>query len=444
MRTKIKSFKLVLIGLIFISISTIQCNLFEKEEDPASPDYGIQIYPENNATIWGYQLLVIFYNSEMDIQVSDVKIVQGELIQSLIRDNNPLRNDPGEFNIEIDVESITEPNIQIIVEFADGVAEPINYNYSVNHMPIINVIGEFSGGMAYLDASTSVDPEGQPLTFMWESAGTVYFTSEISIPMDQLLEQPVFISVTDGTAKTNDLVKYNPTLDEVMLVKNGLRCINMDIAKDGQAMLEGITTLGPTIAAGDTLPVGADLKLTRDFKVGYCFEVRATLNNSNDTLDEGQDIARTFGITHNGVLVTFVKKGLRRKESNRSELEPGQVRAPYPTTIPPPANTVMVEDSYDNHPRPAFYRVNTATGIEIKSSNSKALGRYSNVSYIVWSDQPGISLRRGTDISKGAFYKAYFRSWMIPDLTLCEKYYTVEIVIDSTGVVTKNELIVLQ
>ncbi len=430
-----------MIGLIFISISTIQCNLFEKEEDPASPDYGIQIFPQNNATIWGYQILVILYNSEMDLQISDVQIAQGGLMQSLIRDDNPLRNDPGEYNIEIDVESITEPNIQIIVEFADGVAEPIIYNYSVNHMPVINVIGEFSGGMAYLDASSSVDPEGQPLTFMWESAGTVYSTPEISIPMDQLLEQPVFISVTDDNAKTNDLIKYNPTLDEVMLVKNGLRCINMDIAKDGAAMLEGITTLGPTIAVGDTLPVGADLKLTRDFMLGYNFEVRATLNNSNDTLDEGQDVARTAGA---GALVTLVKKGLRRMESNRSELVPGEVSAPYPTTIPPPANTVMVEDSYDNHPRPAYYKENTATGIEIKTHNSKGLGRYLNVSYIVWSDQPGLSIRRGADISKGAYYKGYFRSWMIPDVTLCEKYYTVEIVVDSTGVVTKNELTVLQ
>lgn len=438
-----KSIQAILVGLVFLSVSTIQCNWFKKEEDPTAPDYGIQVYPENGAVIWGYQILLIAYNSSFNIQVSDIKISIGGQMQSLIRDDNPMRHDLGEYNIEVDAETIPADNIQIIIEFVNNVASPIYLNYTINHMPVLEVTGEVSGNMIYLDAGSTVDPEEQPLSFTWKTGDSTFSTPQISVPIYQMLEHPVFISVTDGTTIVDDLVQYNPTSEEVTLVKDKLKCVNLDIAKDGQAMLPGDPPLGPMIAEGETLPVGADKKLTRDVMVGYSFEVRATLQPSAEILDEGQDVARTAVINIDGNHVTFIKKGVRRKDPNRSEYEPGQVEAPYPATIPPPAQPVLVEDSYDHHPRLAYYYVNTPTGIEVKSSDSKQLGDFVSVSYIVWSDQPGMTLKKGVDLSTGASYKAYFRSWLMPDLSLCQKYYTVEIEIDNTGKVTKNKLTVL-
>jgi hypothetical protein len=216
-----------------------------------------------------------------------------------------------------------------------------------------------------------------------------------------------------------------------------MKCTGMTIAHTKKSLLNKTFDLGAYPAEGTQLPVDAKGKLKTSYVIAHAFEVRATIVPDKHILDEGQDVARSASFEASEASKELKKKGKRRKAVNRSEYEAGNKTAPFPKPLPAAGtHPPMVADSYDHHPRPATARTNTATGMADVSVQSKNLvGKQ-----MVWLDQPGLRLGVGTDMSKGMYYKAYFRSWMSPDLKVCEKYFLVEIEIDKNGKVTKNKL----
>jgi len=443
MKLNSRSIQAIIVGLIFLSVSTIQCNWFKKDEEPPAPDYGIRVYPENGAVIWGYQILRIAFNSSFDIQVSDIKISHGGITESLIRDDNPISYFIGEYTIELNAESIPENSVEVIIEFMNNVVSPIIYTYTVNHMAVINIVGEISGNQAFLDASTSEDPDGQTLTYTWETNTGSVSGPQLETNLKEITEEGVLISVSDGTSLSTDLVYYDSEESEFTLAKDHMKCFLLEIDTTGYSECVPLgTPLGPTISPGTQLLVDANVRLTRDYVIGYKFEVVATLQYDTTVLDEGQDVAASATVVIEGSLQNVDIRGSRRQEQNRSLYLPGLYVAPFPTTIPPPSEPVLIQDSYDHHPRPATYEANTSTGVSTSTINSKKMIRFDKYPTIIWFDRPGTIFKAGADLSKGRSYNAYFRSWMMPDVTKCQKYFMVQIEIDSTGKVTRNRLVI--
>lgn len=434
----------IAVGMIFLTLSMTQCSVLEKDEDPATPDYGIHVYPENGSKIWGYQMISIQYNSLMTINISDVRLTAGGVTQSLITQNNPVFSEQGLFAIELNAEAIAGTSATVVIEFENNVAAPIVMNYIVNHMPVLQVFAEVIGNQVLFDASTSTDPDGDSLIYTWLLPDTTFSSPQITVPQALAQQTTFLIGLSDGTALLQDFLEFDATGQEYILLGNNLKCIGMEIAKNGPAKGTWVATLGPTLPIGTQLEV-TNGKLTRNYVLKYNFEVRATLERSAIDLKEGQDVARTALMMHEGSYLTLLKSGQSRNPADRSQLLPGKVFAPFPDPVPvPPPDPTMVSDSYDHHPRPAMYYENTSSGMIVKPCNSKMLGRDENKLQIIWIDQPGWNLFVGTEVTHPIVYKAFFRSWMMPDLNLCQRYFKVEIEVDATGMVVNNQLTMIQ
>ena len=322
-------------------------------------------------------------------------------------------------------------------------------------MDVGSSFDEKSGNLV-LDASHSRDPEGRDLVATWIRDGRTERGPRFTVAAQALAERPALLRISDGLTDVAALIsteidpqtlrpKRDPHTgkDIIILTPEHLKCTSMSLSQAGASKLNPTVTLGPVPPLSDSqqVPLDANHRPTRDFVLGFRFEVVATVESAPDkTLYEGQDIAQT--VTANGS--STPKRGWQRVDPNRSidETRP-QTDAPFPQTVPTPephsprSAPTIIGDDYDNHPLIGFVFKNGTSGIESIGVKKKDLV---DDKTLAWIDQPGVLMDRGANLSNGYLKRAYFRTWLIPDVEKCEKFFTYTLEVDSTGAIKKNEL----
>ena len=384
-------------------------------------------------------MISIDYDVRRELSIKNITITSELGQQDLITENNPLNEGSGMFEAVLCAECMETNQIQLTVEFNEE-QEPISVNYSINKMAQVEVIGEQNNNMVFLDASQSTDPEGVDLSYRWFLTDTIVADPRLTIPLDSLVQNPVLLEVTDGVTVVNDVVTYDPITGTPTFTPERLKCTAMSVVSTNKSVLNPELDLGAFPPVGTQLPL-TGTKLSRSYRLGFAFEVRATIVPHTAVLDEGHDIAASYSLEASDNTKKQDWRGRRRKEPNRSDYEPGQKTAGFPNPLPAAGtHPPFVADDYDHHPTTGFSDKNTATGIQRFSIKAKGLYKDGANTKMAWYDQPGLVLRANTDVSKGLYYKAYFRAWMKPTIPPCQKYYIVEIVVDNTGKVTKNSI----
>lgn len=401
-------------------------------------DKKVELLPNSGSVLWGYREISINYDFRRDLNVKKITINSGQGEESLIKDDNPIRKDAGCFKIILCAECIKSGNVSVRVEFEKD-QEPVTQTYKIDHMPTVLVRSEAEGSTLFLDAGESKDPEGKELKFEWTYEGKVYEGSRITVTKDSIIKKPALLKVSDGITAVYDIVTYDPYSQQPIYTPENLKCVDMQVVTIGKSSLNSEVDLGKFPKDDIQLPVDGDKKLTSSYFIGITFEVKCEIQQHGSPLDEGQDAAGTHTVAaHN---FNHHKKAKQRDPDNRSKYIDDEKNAPFPVPIPPGGqHPQMVEDDYDHHPTIGFTNINTATGTQRIEVKKKGLISSGEKNYIVWIDQPGLELPAGTDLSGGAAFKGYFRSWMIPNNPPCEKYFMIEIEIDAKGKITKNTL----
>lgn len=420
-------------ALLAVGLFQTSCEELIQEIEKSYPE--VSILPNTAQMLWGFQILSIEYDPALNLPLQSVWVQTPRGQQQLLNDTSLVYQEPGLYELEICAQCFEQQEITIFFDFGDQY-RTVSETYQINHQPEVAIQFVETPTMLGLDASTSFDPEGMPLSFTWYWNEQTFNGPQLPIDPYILQELPAVLSVSDGFSSTDDLVSVD---DEGNLVytPDKMKCTGMTIANAKKSLLNNTFDLGAYPAEGTQLPVDATGKLKTSYVIAHAFEVRATIVPDKHILDEGQDVARSANFTASDATKELKKQGKLRKADNRSAYEPGTKTAPFPKPMPAAGtHPKMVADSYDHHPRPATAHKNTAKGRESVAVQSKNLvGKQ-----MIWLDQPGLRLGAGSDLSKGMYYKAYFRSWMSPDLKVCEKYFIVEIEIDKNGKVTKNSL----
>jgi len=259
--------------------------------------------------------------------------------------------------------------------------------------------------------------------------------------LSSIQEEPAIVQASDGTTTVTDIMGLVPGTGGVLtpvFTPDHYVCEDLEIFTGHPPLLNGGLALGADPAVGTALPLDGSGNLMMDYSLGHAFEVRGTIIVPGPVFDEGQDVAYTIMLS--GAVVSTAT-GQRRTPANRSVLS-GSYVAPVPIPIAgsgvhPP----MVFDNYDHHPNIGYlWRNNTPTGPQFSFVKSKGVEFQNGNMLMIWADKPSHRLDAGTNMNGGFYAVFYFRAWMDPDLTKCEKHFLVEIEVDGSGVVTKNEL----
>lgn len=439
---------MIVAGLLILALTApFGCDEFDifnkdkDDDDKEKPE--ITIRPQENSELWGFQVFQLGYDMSENIQVSSISYSNGQSEIPVLNDTTLLRSKIGYLEFTFCTNCVTGNNITLHIQFkGDNPPDPMSVPYRINHQPVIVLNSQtLPGEQLMLCARESFDPEGQSLTYSWSHFDQTWDTSVITVERNSLMESPVALRITDGIAITDDLVCYDPEVGGPSLVRLNIKCTDLAIVTSGKGLLNNID-LGPTISAGEYLPVDANKKITKNFSIGFGFEVLTSITPGTEYMDEGQDVARTFSMQANDTTGLYIKTGRKRKTTNRSEYENIDSYAGFPVPLPPSGtHPFMVEDNYDHHPTIGYLPVNNSSGVNYDLVLTKGyVYRTGETPKLIWFDEPGFTIQRGADVSKGRYYKAYFRSWMMPDIPPCEKYFIVEIEINEEGMVTKNEL----
>jgi hypothetical protein len=198
--------------------------------------------------------------------------------------------------------------------------------------------------------------------------------------------------------------------------------------------------LGPNIL-DQQLPVEKNKKgklvMKQDYLIFFAFEVHAIIEQGTEDLIEGQDKAATWSeCDKDGNQKEISVSGSQRIESDRKHYIYGSKAAPFKEAwLSEGIPDVFVGDDYSEHPSQGKFYINTDQGVKyIPKINKKGIVG----GEVVWLDQPRWELKKGNYIGNGLFWRAYFRAWLIPDLGACQKYFTIEFKVDTTGKVTAN------
>ncbi len=398
---------------------------------PERPSPDISLYPAEGAVIWGHQVLTLDFDPRDPPVVAAVRYTVAGETRDLLTPQHPLNDKPDRFEISFCAECLDAAAVTVAFEFASPDLAPIVRHYRIDHRPVLAVaVEDLGGGSVLLDARETYDPEGKPLVITWSHLGTVSEGPTYRTTRTALREDSVYVRAEDGVTFVDDFVIESP--GGILILEEKMACTAMQVVNRNASLLVPRLQLGPTLRVGQRLPVDANGRTTRDFLLKHVFEVRGTLTNSVFVFEEGQDVARSASFNAADPLATRDKRGRLRNESNRTELFGNPIAAPF--------GALPVWDNYDNHPRVGKIDINVANGISEIDAVTKRKVKSGNAELMVWLDAPGIAIKRGGDISGGLFYRANFRAWMIPTLPACEKSFVVEIEVDGTGTVTKNEL----
>jgi hypothetical protein len=408
----------------------------KKDADKILEDYGITISPANNAVIWGNQVVSLEYDIYFVVRLKSITVSGGSYQKSLTNDSLIVRYDQGSYNFILPTEQIPGHSVAITYEFYNEDIDPITCTYVINHMPVIHFTYSKVGYDLMLDLSGSTDPENKTLSFTWQTKDTVAHESTFTTTQDALMANPILIQVADDLAHTTDIVSIVPGTGEVILLTQKLKCIDLAVNISGPSLNAPGRNLGPNVDEGFQLDVDENKILKKSFVIGFMFEVQGTIVAGEDIILEGQDIAKTSQYRN----TEYIKQGRKRDPANRGNLLPGTVNAPYPNPFPPATEPEMVEDDYTYHPSRGKIKVNGTNGVEKVEVMNKQVLMDGGVIKMVWNDQPDILLPEGDDLKKGIEIKRFFRAWMMPDLSLCQKYFIYELNIDNTGKIIKNKV----
>lgn len=404
----------------------------------------IRLRPEDGETVWGYQVLRLIFDPQKPPIVKSVNYNIGAGPVDLITQQNPLNEKIGTAEIILCAECLNAEEVDLTVTFETSGLNPITHRYLIDHLPVLNILAKpVSEDKIVLDANASYDPEGKPLSIIWQHAGTTIKGPEYHTSPEAISEEGVFVQLTDGVTVTDDLVYRDPNGMIIRAQEKGA-CKDMEIVTNGPSILIPRLTLGPTLEEGESLPIDANGRLKRDFLLRYYFEVRSTLEESSVfVIDEGQDIARSHSFNDTDPNAIIHKWGYMRNESDRSVLLDPPYFAPFGNPNQP--GSLPVSDNYDHHPRKGPILINVPTGVrEIKNAITKAKRKVGNAEMMIWLDAPGLSISRKkphfNGDSGGMFYRAHFRTWMIPKIPPCEKHFYIEIEVDKFGKIIKNRL----
>ncbi len=433
------------ISVLFFTFIVSSCNLLNENDDP-SPSYDVSIYPPGYTTLSEYQIISFVYDLEEPMEIEDILVYSDGVEASLINDTNPLLERRGRYDIVLCTDCLPGNSAIVKYIFKEAQIPDMIINYNINHSPVVNVQVEKEGDMLFLDAGSSIDPEGRLLEFTWQFNDTVFEGPVFSATSGQINDDPPLLTVNDGSVSVRGLVVVFTDNGDYAKFLNGnsCKCTNLTVASSGKSLTNPEITLGPNQKENEIIELDADKKLKRDYYLGYTFEVRSKLviDTNYNSIDEGQDVASTDYLMFKGEFKKMDWKGKRRHETNRSTYLPGTFTAPFPDLSQPhPANGYpTVTDNYDFHPEFGYTYIPDNNGIKYVNINKKKLIKVGKDYYIVWLDIPGARLKKGWDMSKGYKMSCYFRSWMEPDLSQCQKFFIVEMDIDSNGKVLKNKL----
>jgi hypothetical protein len=403
-----------------------------------SYDTKVELFPEKDTVLSGYHEISIHYDRRRNLTVKDIIYDLGNGPQSLISEETPLRIDPGRYAVSFCIDCLDADKITIDVRFNDPNQPAITREYVINRLPILTLESKhFEDNTIILDAGNSVDPEGADLAFTWEHIGEAYNGPIYETTVEHISFEPVLISITDGVTTFKDLIFYDIQMGAPIPASIKSECELMSIETKGPSWNNPTINLGPMPPVGTQMPIDNNKKLTKDYRLGFAFDVNTFLKSSQNPLDEGQDIAASW---NDGTGVNN-KTGRVRKTNNRSQYETGIKNAPFPNPMGRPGqHPQMVEDNYDNHPLQVTINLTGIGSFKIQNVLKKQLYKAAIGYFMSWFDLPGLELHRGHSIANGITYKAYFRTWMTPINANCQKHFIVEIKVDNNGIVTKNEL----
>ncbi|HXZ00067.1 MAG TPA: hypothetical protein VEI03_08705 [Stellaceae bacterium] len=421
--------------------------------EPIETRRDVILQPDPGTEISGYQVLSIRYDFTRKLAIRAVTYDDGHGAKRLDTTENPLRYDPGHYSVILCAQCLRAKKVTVAVEFTpDSHVPKIIRTYAIAHLPVIRVkSAPIAGepGMLKLDASASFDPEGGPLKLEWYLPDGILTGPSISVPATIVRDSQVVVKAT--TLRGRDAIVYFPQEPKkqkaaTAVQDENLTCTGMEVIDSGISLLNPELKLGPSLKEGTQLELKADKKtLAKDYTLYFGFEVRANIMKGDKILQEGQDAARTLNYNQSSGdhSKPEYKNGEGRKSRTSSDLDGTKRDAPFPDSPSPPDDwNKMVEDDYSFHPinaqaqnfgdKPDAWLDIKMKGMHLTPPNTRR---------IIWDDQPGLeTLRAGADISKGMTYKAYFRAWMDPDITKCEKFFKVEEEIDANGVVKTNKL----
>ncbi len=430
-----------------VALCLLSCEDQAKEEPQAT------LYPESNALLTGWQEIYVDLNGrEEPVEIESVTLFAGQEENRIDGADLDVRINPESlaFTLNMDQIQSNELDLALILDAPSG-KDTLMGHYLVNHSPVVNIQSQpVNDNEVQLDLARSFDPDGDELSFEWGLWDTIITTPSIRIHKDTLEVNPPFLTVSDGITVIDGIVGQDLNGDTVILPFL-YTCVDLDIRADDDdtPYLNPDVPLGPMLKKGTKLDI-EDGKFTRDYHIGYTFEVSAVIKPHKKKLKEGQLVARTArakNITEDKVGTTpDGKKG---------------VKAPFPDDEDA-KDIVVVKDNYNHHPKRGRLKINTETGVfvmkqkvmtadgkEAVVGGSVQKNRYSERAglgtkhRLVWVDQPGITVKKGDPIGDGVSYKAYFVAWMDEDRKKCERKFKVEIEVNAKGRVTRNKLTVL-
>ena len=370
-----------------------------------------------------------------------------------------IRHDADADRFVVCVECVRGTRMSIRLEFGRG-WKPIVKRYRTRHAPKVVVRAQATAdpAMARLNAGASRSAGDAQLRFRWlRPRQRVVAGPRLTVPLPERgLLVPVLLRVYDGPLTFNATVFYGPerqpdgTYRLVARYKpDRLKCTALKIEDKGDSVLNPAVPLGPVLKQGDSVTLDAGGKTKAATLFVYRFEARATVvPDASSVLLEGQDVAGT-SLNPAESPSPVNRKGRVRRTHKPDDLGPDEVEAPFPDKPSGTAPPTLAADDYQHHPASGVVLVRTDAGdiIELgpRASHAKDFGQDPADGSIglMWFDAPGIVLPKGTDLSKGAFYRAYFEAWMDPDYAACHKRFTVDLELDKTGKVTKSELVAL-
>ena len=419
------------------------------------PPIGVDVFPAAGSTLSGYQDVVVTYARSSRARVTAAIYGAPGRLDRIVP-NDAIRHEPDGDHLLICAECVGTRTLSLRLEFGAR-WRALNETYPVHLRPdiVVNAQANADRSMVLLDASRSRSLLGGKLTFSWIRAqGPPVFGPTLAMPAPEPgLFEPALLRVTDERLSFYTLVyvdverqsdgSYKPVAH---YKEEHLKCTALKVADSGASVLNPAISLGPTLKKGDSVPLDANNKTTSNALLFYRFEVRGTIVPDKDSvLLEGQDAAGTFSNPSPGVTNNGPKKGHERKSHKPGDYGKEQVETPFPANPSGSSPPKMSQDDYEYHPdvgKTFIIKDGRLVELPLRAKDFGQDPDSGNID-LVWFDDPGIVIKKGSDMSHGASARAYFDAWMDPDYSVCHKRFTIEMEIDKTGKVTTSALTML-